>query len=155
VSGHCDRTIESVRRVFARVCPAAILERIVDQSLADLVDDRARAADVMRRTLVTIGGVARLCGAVALSMVVLREQWWSALRPVAVDLKQCAEWLLLMTLVAMLRDGFTSSGYQKLHVFWPSNIVWGVEGFLCGSACSRRWPFRSSSFAGRRRFHRR
>jgi hypothetical protein len=119
-----DAFVRAVRPWCARVCPPAIQERVVDQALADLADDRAAAPPGLSRHLVTVAGAARLVAAMMLSLVVLRRQWRQARWwPEPVVGRDAYGWLTLLTLLVVVRVAAMRPPAARTWVLLPDFLL--------------------------------
>jgi hypothetical protein len=119
-----DRCVRRLREHLSRVCPSVIQERVVDQALADLVEERSAYAPGVRRLAVTVHGTARLALALVLSVVLLRRQWRGARWwPAPISGREVAGWVTLLTLLVILRVAFTRADDARTWTLLPGFVL--------------------------------
>jgi hypothetical protein len=119
-----DRVVRALRQVFARVCPRYILEHVVDQTLVDLVADRAAAARRLQRVAITAHGVTRLVLALALTLITFRQHWQqSEFGRVLADMREALLWLVFLTLLLILRVGLGRPEWARLDTLSPIFVL--------------------------------
>jgi hypothetical protein len=112
-----DAFIIALHRAATVVCPPAVCERIAQQALADLAEERHAASGPLLRCWVTLRGVALLGVAVVWSVWALRGQW-----DIQVGIaRQVGGWFVLMTLLVTLWIGRGS--FDALHLLNPLFVL--------------------------------
>lgn len=127
ISRHPDPLVARLRPWTARICPPAIQERVADQALADLAQERADLVPGARRALVTIHGVTRLLLPLLLSLLLLRRHWRDApWWPAPVFTRDTLGWVTLLTLLLILRAGLARPEYRLLPALLPDFVLMHV-----------------------------
>lgn len=113
-----------LREWLARVCPAPVVEHVVDQTLADLASERERHLRTLPRGLATAAGLAHLLAALGLSLILLRHHWRLApWWPPANLARESAGWIVLLTLLTVARVALMRPEYARLGTLSPDFIV--------------------------------
>lgn len=112
-----DPFVVALHRVATVICPPAVCERIAQQALADLAEERHAASGPVLRWWVTLRGVALLVVALVWSLWAVREHWDIRVGTA----REVGGWFVLMTLLVTLWIG--RGMFDALHLLNPLFVL--------------------------------